>query len=1308
MKKHKQQLLAILGILVLSVGCMTFGAQKARIEQVSQQTSKTDTAALPPPAPLDANGVLPRHFQAKPNPMTLKEKIDEADIVVEAKAVKRQTFNRTSADSVRTSYLLVVYKVFKGNVKTDTIELTVRGGYYEYIEPDEEYIPGIKNPFAGQKLTSFAEGKTFALHQYGTFFLKKNPNPKEQSAFKQIPNKYKYIAHWHRNYLWYENIGMYVDDAHLVIDDPKLFYSNKNPLMRFYKDVKNITGKNYKERVPLYKKKDQTGQINKQSDEQLVMTITGFSNDSVPAGTQTPLSHLTIYGSGFGTVMGQVHFKNANNGGANEVNISAKDILYWSDDSIRVHVPSMGDTTQLDRCAGSGVVEVLKLSLSGIPTDSVTSPMGIVVPYGIRNTYAEDSYFRPKLSGPHNGGYTVAYDSSFYNNKPALAAFRRALQQWRCTTGIHLREYCEKARPFCDTVGQSGFVRVGFAKNCFGFSGQPIYLGATTIRKTNSCLNTDTTVYVLAQDLLFADPPQSGFTWHYDSIPSTDSNKYDFETTALHELGHVHLLDHINDSSKNLYYGQPTCNQPNASIRTLSPSNEIAGGNFVMGQDTLPNSLCPTFPPMQRIVDCVLPAVCPPSGTCSIEDPALFNQPILTLTCPLSTELPTSNGLFGILSSTPIGIAASHPYNAAYTYEWDFGADATILSATNTSDYGPHEVLWETTGLKFVTLTVYNDNSCYGVAEPIWVNDWQDCSDPLFNSFVSDIVQPTCSLPQGSFMLANSPLVGTLCYYYQIYHNDILLYEGTGTGLPLLFGDLEPGTYTIAVEDHISGCLSTEQVVINEVPAGSGKTDDETPCFIDLRMRDNDWDIGQEPNYSAGIDGDFDDDEIWEIDSPDDWEAIWWSPDLWNCDEEENCPPSELHNPRATVVNKLGFTIYNAHPDLVSDPAQLHLYYTLANTGEAWPDHWNDNSHQTDLYSCYVGDEIVNSPAIPAIDPLTSYTNWVTWSPPNFVNPNYPFYANPDDCGLSTEIDPADGEPKYEICLLARLESAQDPIINADESASTRDIVLNSNNIVTRNAFLIDPALGPGGGLPPIIAGQPSIILVANNNDEVRNLDILFDKFTSGSLETLTNILEISFVLSPELWDKWQSTGAQGEGIQEIDTREVKITNMETAKLLDIPFDPREFQPFAIKVTILTTSGKRETLNYLPDEFGFRITHASSDGSPINKPSNCLFMLKDLAERSETAQLFTEKLHCSPNPFSGSMNVQFYLAQEETVTLALYDLQGRLVKTIQSNAILAAGTHNITVESQNLPNGVYICSLITESRQLNEKVVLVR
>ncbi|MBK8473292.1 MAG: hypothetical protein IPL33_14735 [Sphingobacteriales bacterium] len=76
---------------------------------------------------------------------------------------------------------------------------------------------------------------------------------------------------------------------------------------------------------------------------------------------------------------------------------------------------------------------------------------------------------------------------------------------------------------------------------------------------------------------------------------------------------------------------------------------------------------------------------------------------------------------------------------------------------------------------------------------------------------------------------------------------------------------------------------------------------------------------------------------------------------------------------------------------------------------------------------CYVGEEIPNSPvAIPPIDPQTYHTNWVSWWPPNFVAPDsIDSYQDPNYCGLSTEIDPADGEPKYEMCLLARLNRSK-------------------------------------------------------------------------------------------------------------------------------------------------------------------------------------------------------------------------------------------------------------------------------------------
>lgn len=478
------------------------------------------------------------------------------------------------------------------------------------------------------------------------------------------------------------------------------------------------------------------------------------------------------------------------------------------------------------------------------------------------------------------------------------------------------------------------------------------------------------------------------------------------------------------------------------------------------------------------------------------------------------------------------------------------------------------------------------------------------------------------------------------------------------------------------------------------IPGGKidQQADDEL-CFIDLQMRDcwNDTQ-GYEPNH--------------ECDNPG-WQNIWASPDLWNC-IDGNCDVADAHNPQAALTNHIGYRIYNAHPNLVSDPAQLHLYYTMGSTGEYWDtnplyNQWIDNNFSTGNGTCYLGDEIPNSPiTIPAIDPHQYLSNYTTWSPPNFVNPDYPFYTNPDDCGLQLEQDPNDGEFRYEICLLARLESAADPIKNETNGQVTANI-LNSNNIVTRNMFLLDPAQGFTPNLPPIVPAHPSIILMANNNDQIKHLNLLIDKVTGGSTEALNEILSVELILGQALWDKWASTGFKGEGIQITAEREIKITDMATAKLLDIPFNPREFQPFAIRATILSYSGKTTSL---PNDYTFRVTHeAYTPTDPIKPPTNCLFTVKDLKKQSQAIEIHQAQLLCYPNPFSQSTKIDFYLAQAQPVTLAIYDVQGRLVKQLINKQTLQSGSHSFVVD--NLPNGLYFCKLSTQNQTFTQKLMKV-
>ncbi len=154
-------------------------------------------------------------------------------------------------------------------------------------------------------------------------------------------------------------------------------------------------------------------------------------------------SLLNIQGSGFGTAVGDVKFKNI--GGANSYfEAPTNHIRYWSDTLIRVWVPSIGkiDNADLDKCAGSGKIKVVKAGGGTVNSTQVLS-----IPYALSNVYIEEvgKYRRVRLvggTGVNTHGYTIVYDKPFFDNKPALNAFRRALQTWRCATGVNITELC--------------------------------------------------------------------------------------------------------------------------------------------------------------------------------------------------------------------------------------------------------------------------------------------------------------------------------------------------------------------------------------------------------------------------------------------------------------------------------------------------------------------------------------------------------------------------------------------------------------------------------------------------------------------------------------------------------------------------------------------------------------------------------------------------------------------------------------------------------------------------------------------------
>ncbi|MBK6888492.1 MAG: hypothetical protein IPH02_00850 [Sphingobacteriales bacterium] len=139
----------------------------------------------------------------------------------------------------------------------------------------------------------------------------------------------------------------------------------------------------------------------------------------------------------FGETIGRVYFRTGDDGGADSVKISPN-LITWSDTLITVNVPS--ETLNADSIyvlIGSGYISIF----DGL-NQYAKSPKRLVIPYSLSNTAISGTTKHIHLAGLIDGGYRIVYDTSFYNNSKALTAFRRAVEKWRCATGVKIEECC--------------------------------------------------------------------------------------------------------------------------------------------------------------------------------------------------------------------------------------------------------------------------------------------------------------------------------------------------------------------------------------------------------------------------------------------------------------------------------------------------------------------------------------------------------------------------------------------------------------------------------------------------------------------------------------------------------------------------------------------------------------------------------------------------------------------------------------------------------------------------------------------------
>ncbi len=483
----------------------------------------------------------------------LQEQVEQSSLIVEGKVIAKKSFWDDNRHNIYTSNTIEVYKVFKGE-QPKTIEVITLGGA------------------VGDKALIAFPSLKLRKGDIGMFMLYNNNVPTELDL--KSPNK-KYRA-----YSSLQGFYKYGFENNVAINP---FGAKQGISSSFYDEIMNYTKSKYIE-VSYFNTKDKISKPSKQSKVFLPPTAITFSPTTASAGTKTV---LTISGSGFGGTKGKVGFRDADSGGNdgppsfNPVYIDALDteVLTWTDTQITVEVPSR---------AGTGDIRV-----THDDTTTGVSATTLTITYAQLNVFSDfysvggatdHAYETRHVNKNASGGYTWEMQTDFFNDSEfpgAKADFEKALDRWRCETKVNW--IVSGSATTVDIVARDGTNVVRFDNGN--------ELGAGVLGKCSSwwsscgTLNNPTSAnwHVEELDIVFDD----GTDWHFGAgLPAF--TEYDFESVALHELGHGHQLGHVIDPVNNgdnlddvMHYAISNSEQQ----RVLS-ANNIAGATNVHGRST--------------------------------------------------------------------------------------------------------------------------------------------------------------------------------------------------------------------------------------------------------------------------------------------------------------------------------------------------------------------------------------------------------------------------------------------------------------------------------------------------------------------------------------------------------------------------------------------------------------------------------------------------------------------------------------------------------------------------------------------------
>lgn len=477
---------------------------------------------------------------------TLDSRIETSELIVEGSVVDQRSFVSSRNGIIYTSQTIEIFKILKGHLSAATINVVTTGGK------------------VGTEKLEVYPSLSLSKNETGIFFLRN-----DRRKFAEIDKTWQPVA-------VQSSFVKYNPELSAAIDMDQRF----EDLDHLYEIIEQRTGTpaNSIKALPLVAS----------SRNPIAPAITGIAPLTVKAGMT---DEITITGTGFGTSVGFVLFKDPDTGGATETAVQpiASD---WTDSSIKVTVPSK---------AGTGEIRIQTATSQFSPE----SAQVLDVEFALANTSSGDLKYLVDHLADGDGGYKLQYSTSTANNGVSFTsvfgatdAFERALDSWHAASGLNVYTGTD-----CGTVTVN--VPLSDGQNIVSFDSDAYDLDTEHSSSTLAVAFTWTSQLsgggqsteneIIGMDIIFRRDQTNGggapagfVNWNF-SAGSPGVGETDFESVALHEIGHLSGLGHVIDAPEVMHYQIVTGTEK----RSLGV-NDAAGSTTVVNYSILYNP--PNFP----------------------------------------------------------------------------------------------------------------------------------------------------------------------------------------------------------------------------------------------------------------------------------------------------------------------------------------------------------------------------------------------------------------------------------------------------------------------------------------------------------------------------------------------------------------------------------------------------------------------------------------------------------------------------------------------------------------------------------------